>query len=82
MLTIITEEVTEHDQTAVVLNANELLTSATCPRETYLFLVGALHLEAQRQLTQRRHGNRVRDLGDLAVAAGDANLLVSESHSN
>lgn len=49
---------------------------------SYLFLVGALHLEAQRQLTERRYRHRVGHLGDLAVSTGYTDLLVPESHGD
>ena len=48
----------------------------------HLLQAGALHLEAHRQLAQRRHGNAVGDPGDLAVAPGYGHLLVPQRHGN
>lgn len=47
-----------------------------------LFQAGALHLEAYGQLTQRRDGNRIGDLGDLPDTAAHLDLLVPQGHSN
>lgn len=43
---------------------------SVCESMKYLFLSAALRLKAQRQLAERRYGNRVGDFGDLAVAIG------------
>lgn len=47
-----------------------------------LFQAGALHLEAYGQLTQRRDGNRIGNLGDLPDTAAHLDLLVPQGHSN
>ncbi len=51
-------------------------------RLRYLFLAGALQLEAQRQVTERRYRNRVGDLSHMTVTIGNFDLLVPQCHSN
>lgn len=48
------------------------------------YLVGArsFHLEAYRQFTECRDGNKVCDLRDLSVTIWDFHLLVPQGYSN
>lgn len=57
-------------------------TDAVRERAAYLIRADSFQLEAQRQLTERRDGNRAGGLGDLAAAAGYGDLLVPEAHRN
>lgn len=57
-------------------------TTGVLPVVSYLFLTGALHLEAQRQLTECRDGHGAGDLGDLTISSSNTDFLVPESHGN
>jgi len=48
---------------------------------THLLLAAALHLEAERQLTERREGHGIGDL-DEPVPFGEGDLLVPQGHGN